>query len=48
MTDMENVVPNSLRAFTAKWFTLSNDQFDLLYAACVGHTDGGTDGDITI
>ena len=35
-------------SFHGKWFTLSNDQFDLLYAACVGHTDGGTDGDITI
>ena len=31
-----------------EWFTLSDNEFDLLYAACVGHTDGGTDADITI
>jgi uncharacterized protein len=35
-------------SFHGKWFTLSDDHFDLLYAACVGHTDGGTDGEITI
>lgn len=34
--------------FRGKWFRLADDQFDLLYEACAGHTDGGTDGDITI
>ena len=29
-------------------FTISDADFDLLYAACVGHTDGKTDADITI
>ena len=35
-------------SFHGRLFTLSDDRFDLLYAACVGHTDGGTDGDVTI
>ena len=30
------------------WFNLPDADFDLLYAACVGHTDGETDADITI
>ena len=30
------------------WFALSDDEFDLLYEACVGHTDGQTEADITI
>ena len=43
MTGTGNVVPNSQQAFTANGSTLSDDQFDLLYAACVRHTDGGTE-----
>jgi uncharacterized protein len=35
-------------SFHGRWFTLSDAQFDLLYAACVDHTNGGTDGDVTI
>jgi uncharacterized protein len=35
-------------AFRGDWFDLPDDNFDLLYEACAGHTDGGTDGDITI
>jgi uncharacterized protein len=31
-----------------KLFHLPEDDFDLLYAACVTHTDGQTDGDTTI
>ena len=34
--------------FRGDWFNLADGDFDLLYAACAGHTDGGTDGDITI
>ena len=30
-----------------KWFVLSDEEFDLLYRACAGHTDGQTDADIT-
>ena len=29
-------------------FDLSDDDFNLLHTACAGHTDGGTDGDVTI
>jgi uncharacterized protein len=35
-------------AFRGEWFDLPDDDFDLLYEACAGHTDGETDGDITI
>ncbi len=35
-------------AYRGDWFDLPGDDFDLLYAACVGHTDGGTDADVTI
>ncbi|HUT11054.1 MAG TPA: hypothetical protein VMY42_11200 [Thermoguttaceae bacterium] len=35
-------------AFRGDWFNLPAHDFDLLYKACAGHTDGGTDGDITI
>lgn len=35
-------------SFWNRWFTLSDHEFDLLYAACAGHTDGETDADITI
>jgi uncharacterized protein len=31
-----------------EWFTLSKIDFELLHAACVGHTDGETEADITI
>jgi uncharacterized protein len=34
--------------FRGELFDLSDVDFDLLYAACVGHTDGGTAADITI
>ena len=29
-------------------FDLDDDRFDLLHHACVHHTDGGTDGDLTV
>ena len=35
-------------AFRGEWFKLADGDFDLLYAACADHTEGGTDGDITI
>ena len=35
-------------SFRNKWFTITDVEFDLLHAACVGHTDGETDADITI
>jgi uncharacterized protein len=35
-------------ALRGDWFDLPDDDFDLLYAACAAHTDGGTDADITI
>jgi len=35
-------------AFRGDWFTLPDADFDLLYAACAGHTDGGTNADSTI
>jgi uncharacterized protein len=35
-------------AFRGDWLNLDDADFDLLYEACAGHTDGGTDGDITI
>jgi uncharacterized protein len=35
-------------AFRNKWFTIPDQDFELLYEACADHTDGRTDGDITI
>ena len=35
-------------SFWNRWFTLSDHEFDLLHVACVGHTDGETNADITI
>ncbi len=35
-------------AFRGDWFNLADADFDLLYEACAGHTDGSTDGDMTI
>ncbi len=35
-------------SFRDEWFTLPDDQFDLLYEACAHHTDGMTEADITI
>jgi uncharacterized protein len=35
-------------AMRGEWFDLSDDEFDLLYEACAGHTDGKTEADITI
>jgi len=34
--------------FRGDWFNLPDANFDLLYAACVGHTDGEIEADITI
>jgi uncharacterized protein len=31
-----------------KYFSLSDQEFNLLYAACADHTEGKTDGDITV
>ena len=31
-----------------EWLILSDEEFDLLYEACAGHTDGDTKADITI
>ncbi len=31
-----------------KWLVLSDEEFDLLYEACAGHTNGETEADITI
>lgn len=31
-----------------EWFAVSDREFDLLYEACTGHTDGQTDADITV
>ena len=31
-----------------EWLVLSDEEFDLLYEACAGHTDGETEADITI
>lgn len=36
------------RRFRNRWFTISDQDFELLYKACAGHTDGRTDGDVTI
>jgi len=36
------------RIFRGKYFTLSDQEFDLLYIACANHTEGKTDGDITV
>jgi uncharacterized protein len=35
-------------ALREEWFAISDEEFDLLYAACVDHTDGKTEADITI
>jgi uncharacterized protein len=35
-------------AFRDKWFTVSDRDFDLLHEACVRHTDGDTEGDVTL
>ena len=35
-------------AFRDEWFTISDQDFDLLYTACADHTDGHTVGDATI
>jgi uncharacterized protein len=35
-------------ALRGEWFVLSDSDFDLLYKACAGHTDGETEADITI
>jgi uncharacterized protein len=35
-------------ALRGDWFNLSDADLDLLYEACAGHTDGGTDGDTTV
>ena len=34
--------------FRGDWFNLPDADFDLLYAACAGHTEGETVGNITI
>lgn len=34
--------------FRDKWFTISDPDFDLLYEACARHTDGDTEGDVTV
>ena len=36
------------RELRGEWFALSDREFNLLYDACVGHTDGETEADITI
>jgi len=35
-------------ALRHEWIVLSDEEFDLLYEACAGHTDGETEADITI
>ena len=35
-------------SFRGKWFTLADRDFDLLYEACVRHTDGDTEGDVAL
>ena len=35
-------------ALRDKWLVLSDEEFELLYEACAGHTDGETEADITI
>ena len=39
---------NLALALRDKWLSLSDEEFDLLYEACAGHTDGLTEADITI
>ena len=39
---------NLALAFRDEWFVLSDGEWDLLYEACAGHTDGETEADITI
>lgn len=34
--------------FRGKWFTLSDEDFNLLYEACAGHTDGGIVQNVTV
>jgi uncharacterized protein len=36
------------KSFRGKYFTLSDDDFDLLYAACCLHTAGHREADVTI
>lgn len=35
-------------ALRDEWFTLSDEKLNLLHQACVGHTDGETEADVTI
>ena len=35
-------------AFRSLHFQLSDERFDLLYTACADHTEGRTEGDVTI
>ncbi len=35
-------------ALRNEWFVLSDEEFDLLYEACIGHAEGDTEADITI
>jgi uncharacterized protein len=35
-------------ALRGEWFSISDDDFDLLYEACACHTDGRTEAKITI
>jgi len=35
-------------ACRGRWFNLVDDDFNLLYAACAFHADGGTDADVSI
>jgi len=39
---------NLALALRDEWLVLSDEEFNLLYEACAGHTDGKTDADITI
>lgn len=39
---------NLALALRDEWLVLSDEEFDLLYEACAGHTDGKTDANITI
>ncbi len=35
-------------ALRNEWFSISDNEFDLLYEACAGNTDDKTEADITI
>ncbi len=39
---------NLARELRGEWFGLSDQEFNLLYDACAGHTNGETEADITI